>query len=138
MKKNTPISTIMTKNIVYVKTSQNLNDAYQLIKDKKIRHLPVVSGDKVVGILSKTDIDKASFINASVDKEDFDTTVFEYLQIEQVMSTHLKTVQENDTIYDTAVLIAQNEFHAVPVLREDTLVGIVTSTDLIKYLIDSF
>lgn len=138
MKKNTPISTIMTKNIVYVKTSQNLNDAYQLIKDKKIRHLPVVSGDKVVGILSKTDIDKASFINASVDKEDFDTTVFEYLQIEQVMSTHLKTVQENDTIYDTAVLIAQNEFHAVPVLRGDTLVGIVTSTDLIKYLIDSF
>ncbi len=135
MKKKTPISKIMTRNIISVNMSQSLKVAYDLIKEKNIRHLPVLSNGKVVGILSKTDLDKAGFIN-SYDKDDLDAIIYENLTIEQVMITKIKTVQTTDSIYDTAVLLTQNVFHAVPVLDGDKLVGIVTSTDLIKYLIE--
>jgi hypothetical protein len=60
------------------------------------------------------------------------------LAIEQVMTKDVLTIQHKDTVYDAALLLSENEFHALPVMDEDELVGIVTTTDLIKFLLTLF
>ena len=86
MKKREPVSHIMTKDLYTVSLNDNLKDAYELMKSKKIRHIPVVSGDKLIGILSITDILRLSFGL----EEDLDASVFKMFSIEQVMKHHPK------------------------------------------------
>ena len=137
MKKRTPVSKIMSNDVITVNKTQTLKEVNEIITDKSIRHVPVVSGNEVIGMLSKTDIQKISFVN-TVDGNQLTTVMFDNLSIEQVMTRNIKTVQQNDTIYDVAKTLSQEDFHALPVLEEEKLVGIVTSTDLIKYLVDQY
>ena len=137
MKKRTPISKIMSNDIITVNTAQSIREVSDIIKDKNIRHVPVVSGERVIGMLSKVDLQKISFVD-TVDGDGLTKALYDGLSIEQVMTKNVKVVQKNDTIYDVANILSKNEFHSLPVVDEDKLVGIVTTTDLIKYLVDQY
>ncbi|MGJ8661094.1 MAG: CBS domain-containing protein [Bacteroidota bacterium] len=127
----------MTTNIFSVNRSQTLSEVNELLKEKHIRHVPVISGKKVVGMLSSTDIQKISFIN-TVDGDDLTSDMFEFLTIDQVMTKNLHTMQQEETIFEAAVLLSKMDFHAIPILNGEDLVGIVTSTDLLKYLVKQY
>ncbi|MRH99068.1 CBS domain-containing protein [Kriegella sp. EG-1] len=139
MKKRTPISEIMTKNVITLNTSDNLDTAELLFKKNKIRHIPVISGKEVIGMLSLTDLLRISFADA-VDEEDdsVETIVYNMFTIEQVMAKNLISVASTTTIKEVAQILAKKEFHAIPVIDNGELSGIVTTTDLINYLINQF
>ena len=139
MKKRTPVSAIMTKEVITLKTTDELETAERLFKKNKIRHIPVVSGEKIIGMLSYTDLLRISFADAlDEEEENVDTVVYNMFSIEQVMAKNLTSVHVNTTIKEVAEILAKKEFHALPVLEGTKLVGIVTTTDLINYLIDQF
>ena len=139
MKKNVPISTIMTTSIIKLNITDTLTKAETLFKKNYIRHIPVVNSNKIVGMLSYTDLLRISFADA-VDEDDtiIDSTVYNMFSVEQVMSKNLVSVSPETTIKATAEILAKREFHALPVCEGDLLVGIVTTTDLIQYLIDQY
>ena len=137
MQKRTPISKIMKTDIISVNKTQTLKDVAEIMKDKHIRHVPVLSGRKIIGMLSKVDLQKISFIN-TMDGEDLNSVMYDALTIEHVMTKTISTVQISDTIYEVGLILSESEFHAVPILDGENLVGIVTSTDLIKYLVAQF
>jgi CBS domain-containing protein len=58
--------------------------------------------------------------------------------VEQVMARNLVKVSTDTTIKEVAEILSKREFHALPVVLDELLVGIVTTTDLIKYLIDQY
>lgn len=58
--------------------------------------------------------------------------------VEQVMARNLVKVSPDTTIKEVAEILSKREFHALPVVLDELLVGIVTTTDLIKYLIDQY
>jgi len=132
-----PVSKIMTTEILSVNITQSLREVDAIIKDQHIRHVPVVSGDKVIGMLSKTDLQKISFVN-TIDGDGLTTAMYENLSIDQVMTKDITTVNQDDTILDVATILSKNEFHALPVTDGENLVGIVTTTDLVKFLIDLY
>ena len=139
MKHRVPVSTIMTKNIIKLNVTDDLTKAEKLFKEHKIRHIPVVSGAKIIGMLSYTDLLRISFVDAVDDEDDVvDATVYNLFTIEQVMAKNLITISPENTIKETAEILSQHEFHALPVCEGDVLVGIVTTTDLLKYLIDQY
>ena len=139
MKKRTPISAIMTKDVITLNHTDNLETAEALFKKNNIRHIPVVSGNKIIGMLSYTDLLRISFADAVDDNEqNVDTVVYNMFTIEQVMAKNLVSVTVNTTIKEVAEILAKREFHALPVIENDKLVGIVTTTDLINYLINLF
>ena len=127
----------MSNDIITINKTQSIREVSDIIKDKNIRHVPVVSGEKVIGMLSKVDLQKISFVN-TVDGDELTTALYDGLNIEQVMTKDVKVVQKDDTIYDVAAILSKNEFHSLPVLENEKLVGIVTTTDLIKYLVDQY
>jgi|SRR5690606_21071325 len=139
MKHKVPVSTIMSKNVIKLNTSDNLTKAELLFKKHHIRHIPVVNGNKILGMLSYTDLLRISFVDAVDDEDEIvDATVYNMFTVEQVMAKNLVKVSPDTTIKETAEILASREFHALPVCEDDLLVGIVTTTDLIKYLIDQY
>jgi len=139
MKRGTPISAIMTKNVITLNTTDSLETAEMLFKQNHIRHIPVVTGKSIKGMLSLTDLLRISFADAVDENEDYvDTIVYNMFTIEQVMAKNLISVTSKTTIKEVAEILAKKEFHAIPVVDNDKLVGIVTTTDLINYLLTQF
>src|SRR6187402_2625393 len=140
MKPNVPVSTIMTTDLIKLTISDDLTKAESLFKHHKIRHIPVVHGVTIIGMLSYTDLLRISFADAIDDEEEdvVDTTVYNMFTVEQVMAKKLITISPETTIKQAAEILASKEFHALPVCEDHLLVGIITTTDLIKYLINQY
>lgn len=139
MKKRVPISAIMTKNVVTLSTQDDLVTAEELFKKNRIRHIPVTSGKEVLGMLSYTDLMRISFADAIDEHEQqVDTMVYNMFSIAQVMVKDVICVSPKATVQEVAAFLAQKEFHALPVVEDDKLVGIVTTTDLINYLLAQY
>ena len=139
MKKRVPVSEIMTSELVTLTTTDDLVTAEELFKKYKIRHIPVVTGESVVGMLSYTDLLRISFADAVDETEEsVDTMVYNMFTISQVMARDVISVSSNTTIKEVAQFLSKKEFHALPVVDDGRLVGIVTTTDLINYLLDLY
>jgi len=139
MKRRELVSRIMSTDLITVNLSNNLVDAETLFNKNGIRHIPVVSGENIIGILSLTDLLRVSFVDSyGADERDVDTAVYSMLSIEQVMAKHLVSVSSTHTIKEVAEVLAKNEFHALPVVDNKKLVGIVTTTDLLNYLVEQY
>jgi len=140
MKKGTPVAAIMSQNVITLKHSDELLTAEKLFKKYHIRHIPVLKGDKLIGMLSYTDLLRISFADAIEDnsESDVETIVYNMFTIEQVMAKNLITISSTSTIKEVAQILSKKEFHALPVVEGTNLVGIVTTTDLINYLLEQF
>ena len=85
MKQRTPVSAIMTQNIIALTRSDDLQRAEMLFNRHKIKHIPVVSGESVIGMLSFSDLLKISYAEITEDEHDVDAVVYNMFTIEQVM-----------------------------------------------------
>jgi CBS domain-containing membrane protein len=139
MRQRIPVSTIMSKDLIALNRTDDLERAELLFKRHNIRHIPVVSGEVIIGMLSYTDLLRISFADAVDESEkDVDTLVYNMFTIDQVMAKNITTVDSQTSIKEVAEILASKEFHALPVVDDGSLVGIVTTTDLINYLIAQY
>lgn len=138
MKKREPISHIMTKTVVTVNQNDDLRKVVEKLKSNSIRHIPVVNGKEVVGIISRTDINRLTF-GALFDGQDgVDEAILDMLTIPQVMTCKPKTVSSDAIVRDVAEIFAKEDFHALPVVDHGELKGIVTTTDVIRYFLEQY
>ena len=137
IKKREQVSVIMTKQPFSVTLKNSLSEVEQLMKANFIRHAPVVDGHRLIGMISKTDLERISFLEIDGEKVT-KSKYFDLFTVEQVMTKSVHCIQEDDFIKDVAEILSLGSFHALPVLRDDELVGIVTSTDLINYLLKQY
>ena len=139
MIRKAPVTTIMTENVITLKKSDSLETAEKLFKKYHIRHIPVVRGDVIIGMLSYTDLLRISFADSVYDDDDHvDSIVYNMFSIEQVMAKKIVSVSPSSSVKEVAEILAKSEFHALPVVDKNILVGIVTTTDLINYLLKQF
>jgi len=133
---DTKISEIMTRDVVTVFPEMPLREVTSLFKKHHIRHIPVIKNGKLKGIVSLSDIMRMSFGDKFGEVEsDTDEVIFEMLTLEQVMVQKVKTVRPEMTVKEVAEMLTHEEFHALPVVDGDDLVGIVTTTDIIRRLV---
>jgi CBS domain-containing protein len=131
-----PISTIMTAEVITLKPTDSLENAEHLFKKHKIRHIPVVEKKRLVGMLSMNDLLRISFADGAFREEDnVSSSLYEMFTIPQLMRNRLTTVNPDNSIREVAEIFVQSEYHSLPIVSGDSLVGIVTTTDLIKYLL---
>lgn len=135
MKKREKVANVMTKEVLTINVNDSLHNANNIFNSKKLRHLPVVANEHLVGILSQTDILRISFGNTFGEQNGGDEAIFEMLSINQVMKHSPTTVNSNDTLKEAAEILAEKEFHALPVVDDEKLVGIITTTDILNYFI---
>ncbi|MDG1730634.1 MAG: CBS domain-containing protein [Algibacter sp.] len=139
MIRKAPISMIMTQDVITLKQTDSLETAEKLFKKNKIRHIPVVDDSEIIGMLSYSDLLRLSFADVTIgDDSSADAMVYNMLTTGQVMKRSIVTVSSSKSIKEVAEILATKEFHALPVVNNNILIGIVTTTDLINYLIKQF
>ncbi|MBK9981615.1 MAG: CBS domain-containing protein [Saprospiraceae bacterium] len=120
---NEPVSLIMSRNVITASADDTLSVARSIFLKNKVHHLPIVDGTRLVGILTTYDLFKVVGPNKDYEK----------IYIKDVMTTHIATLEPEDKIGSAAELFLENLFHAVPIVKDGELKGIVTSLDVIKY-----
>ncbi|TVQ75748.1 MAG: CBS domain-containing protein [Flavobacteriales bacterium] len=137
MKKREPISSIMTSSVITINLNDHLRDVKKKFSKENIRHLPVMNGDELVGMISKNDIMRLSFGSIFDNQENADEAVLDMLSVDQVMTHNPKSIAEDALIRDAAEIFVSSHFHSLPVVNaEGKIAGIVTSTDVIRYLLE--
>lgn len=138
MKKREPIDHIMTKSVITAKKNDGLRKIVDLIKHHSVSHIPIVKDKEVIGIISRTDINRLTFCELFEGQEEADEAILDMLTIPQVMTSKPKTVSSTISIRDLAQIFVAEEFHALPVVDNGQLTGIVTTTDVIRYLLEQY
>ncbi len=130
-----PVSTIMTTNLITVNPADTLSVVKEIFDENNIHHLPVVRYKKIVGIISKTDF--LYFLRGFNDNAEVAMIEDARLKVytaEDIMTKGLAKVESTDRILTVIDVLSINRFHAIPIVDNDELVGIVTTHDIIKTL----
>ena len=120
----------MTRNVVCVHEDDALEVARDLMKEWDIRHLPVVRGKILVGIMSDRDVLRYTTAGGLDGQEVSDRSVKETMTRKPITSS------ASDSIAHIAGLMVDNKVDCVPVIEEDDgeLIGMITSSDLLDLL----
>ena len=130
--KNDSIRTIMTKNVVCVSPEQYLLDVKHIYEKKAFHHhIPVADQGKLVGMISLVDF---MYHIAGAGMND-DNNVYTELKVKNIMTQKPFFLTTSATIREVAEVLAQGNYHAIPILENNTIVGIVSTADIIKYFL---
>lgn len=131
MKANS-IITIMTKDVISVSPEQFLLDVKHIYEKEQFHHhIPVVENGELVGIISLIDF-MYNIEGAGIND---DHKIYKALRVKDIMSQKPFCLTTNATIEDAAKLLAEGHYHAIPILENKNIVGIVTTADIIKFFL---
>jgi CBS domain-containing protein len=132
----TRVRDIMTSPAITVSPDTTLPAANAIMKEKQIRHLPVVEKGRLVGIVSRGDLREAS-ISASVNVDQYELHfMLNRLTLGELMTRKVRTVLPDALVVDAADLMTEHKIAGLPVVdSEGAVIGIVTESDLLKMLV---
>lgn len=122
------ISDVMHSDPVTISPGTKLKDAYKLMQEKNIRHLPVLKNEKLIGIVTDRDLRLAT---SKLAQKPFDPEE----TVENIMSHPVSTTHPSDPVEIATQLMRELKIGSLPVLEESKLVGIVTNADLLDALL---
>jgi acetoin utilization protein AcuB len=126
----------MSKNVISVDVNDSMHDAMKLMKENKIRMLPVMEEGKLVGIITDRDIKRASASDATTLEIHELTYLMIRIKVMDIMNKKPITVRFDHTLEETAEVLLNNKISGVPVVGDKGgVVGIITQTDLFRALI---
>ena len=137
MKQRVPVSQIMAKALIVITPNKKVSEAYELFKEYGIRHIPVVEGTKLVGVISKNDLSKVGYVTKDTTEEAV-LEIYSAYEVKDIMVKNPVSITTETNIKEAAELLAEQSFHSLPVTENGDVAGIITTTDLIKYLVDQY
>ena len=120
---NESVQSIMIKDLITLGPESTLAHVKDIFKTKRIHHIPIVDEGKLVGLVTTYDL----WIN-SPNHENYD-----HIQVKDIMSKKLVKLEIDDKVGTAAELFLDNRFHALPVVDNGMLVGLVTTFDVLRY-----
>jgi acetoin utilization protein AcuB len=120
----------MTSNVFTVNSSQPIVEVEQMMRENRIRQVPVLDNGKLVGIISREDLFRAmpSIFDPSISPETFDQAG--RIEAASVMTRFPMTVEPSTPLEQAALLMRTHKFGSLPVMQGEELVGIITETNI--------
>ncbi len=131
----TQLSEIMNRMLVTVDTHASLRQAQRILDRRNIRHLFVMDGKRLVGIVTDRDLRKAAPSSKSPLTTSAREEFMDELKVVEVMLRKLITASPSTTVREAAKVMIREKIGCLPVVEGKTLVGIVTETDLLEILV---
>ncbi|RJQ47037.1 MAG: CBS domain-containing protein [Nitrospiraceae bacterium] len=130
------VSDWMTKKVITVSPDDSVTDAIKLMKEKGIKHLPVLKDDKLKGIVSDRDIREFSPSKATT----LDVYEMHYLvaktKVRDIMKSKVITTTPDTPVEEAAMVMHDKEIGCLPVMESSKLAGIISDMDIYRVLID--
>jgi acetoin utilization protein AcuB len=126
----------MSTKVISIDVDGSMQEAISLIKEHRIRMLPVLKKGKLVGVLSDSDLKRASASDATLLDIHEALYLISKIKVKDIMTKKPITVPPDFTVEEAAEVLLTNKISGVPVVDEKTrLVGVITRDDLFKVLI---
>ena len=122
----------MTREVITLGPEASAAEAWGVCQELGIRHLPIVEGGRLVGLVSDRDLRDVSPPRGSGGERD----TLGWVRLRDIMSTDLATIAPLDTIEHAAREIYDRKIGCLPVVADGELVGIITSSDMMRTLIE--
>jgi CBS domain-containing membrane protein len=132
--KEETVREIMMGSPVTLKPDDSLKLASDLISLGRIRHIPIVENGKLLGIISERDLMGRAADRILNLKEKSKSALLKTVMIKEIMQRRVVTVEPDTPITEAAHLMADRKIGCLPVLGDGTLVGLVTTTDILRYV----
>ncbi|MDH5459093.1 MAG: CBS domain-containing protein [Nitrospinota bacterium] len=128
------VKDLMSKKLFTVGPEDMLDKVFFLFNFEAIRHLPVVEKGKVVGVISDRDMKKIMGARKKIVTEKVDGTQFTVhaRRVRTLMDRGVTTIGPDDQAADAAAIMAKRKIGCLPVVKKDKLVGMITSTDILR------
>jgi len=122
------IESIMTREVIWLNPTDFLIDAYELMREFQVRHLPVVVDNIPVGLVSERDL----LLEAQITESQL---TFPDTEVESIMSNDIVTCSSASQVADVAATMIECKIGSMVVINEHgELAGIITSSDLLDLL----
>lgn len=132
MTKNSPISGIMTKQVIVAHLDNKFSQLMEFFNTWQIQHMPITLGEQLIGIVSINDMLAFSYHRLSTGKAVSYSEMDAEFDMKQVMTQNPTTISPEDTIEEAFRILGEGKFQSLPVVDNGKLVGIVTNKDLVK------
>ena len=133
-----PVREIMSRNVAYLREEENLDAADRGMEALRFRHVPVVDGNKLVGLVTQRDLLRASVSELEKDHDARDHSLKQYFFVREIMVTNVKAVRPETPLVEALELMQEYKLGCLPVIERDgTLVGIVTRSDFLNVMLES-
>ncbi len=137
--KRTAITNVMSSDVTTIQLGQPISEAYAIFKHASFHHLPVLDGDTPVGVLSSTDILRLAYDVDGTDDRALASLLDYQFNIQDAMTAEVSSLPDTASVKDAAAALSDGTIHSVIVLDSGgSLMGIVTTTDLVQYLLEHF
>ena len=131
--KKTPVSEWMTPHPYTISPNAYIVEAYHLMKEHKIRRLPVIEEQELVGIITLTDVRSAAPLGMPDMLEI--NYVLAQIKVERVMTRKVITIDADAPIQEAARVLLEHKFGGLPVMKGGKLIGIISEADIFKMVI---
>jgi len=129
------VSEIMIKNVIVASADYKIGMLEKMMENKNIGHIFITDLNKLLGIVSDGDIKRRKSYLAGTDASNFREEQTLNTTAHQIMTRELLTLSPDSNIQEAIDLLLKHDIHSIPICKEgNKLVGVVTSTDLLKYL----
>lgn len=129
------VSEIMITDVIVASQEYMLSVLEKMMENKGVGHIFITEGAKLLGVVSDGDIKRRKSYLAGSDVSTFREEQTLQTKAHQIMSRELKTLSPESSIADAVDLLLANDIHSIPIVAKgNKLVGLVTSTDLLKHL----
>lgn len=129
----TRVRDLMQEKIVTIGASDRLSTVEDIMTLGRVRHMPVVQGGKLVGVVSERDLLRASLSNLTGFDSSERRAFLNGVEIARVMSAPPVVIEADAPIEHAALVMAERRIGCLPVMDGQMLVGLLTETDLLRY-----
>jgi len=126
----------MKSNPVTVTPRNAIRTAINLMREGGYRRLPVVDRGRLVGIITDRDLRRAANSPFVVREQWYDNFILDHIEVGSCMTPNPLTIEPTVPIADAARLMRNHKIGGLPVVTDGQLVGIITETDLLDFLIE--
>lgn len=131
-----PVRKIMQEKIITISAGESLSTVEDIMRLGQVRHMPVVSSGRLVGVVSERDLLRSSLSELSSHRTAERKAFLYAVEIGRVMSQPPIVISPDASVRQAAQVMAENKIGCLPVVAEDELIGIVTETDVLRWVAD--
>ena len=125
---------LMEEEVVSLDVSDSLDLADDIMRLGRIRHMPVLSGDRVVGIVSQRDLFRAGVSSVLQLKRESEREWLAKIPVQGIMTTNVFTIRPDRSVREAVQIMIDKKVGCLPVVHDAKLVGLLSESDCLRYL----